>query len=170
MNYHRIYHDNMLNGEGLRVVLFVSGCSHHCKNCHNPETWDEHSGKYFDKAALDEIEYYLKQDYTDGITFTGGDPLYINNLERILQLCIYFKYNYPSKTIWIYSGYKFEDIINGSSTLRHEILNWIDVLVDGQFVEDLKDRAYPYAGSTNQRIIDVHKSLKENKVILYNIK
>lgn len=167
MNYHRIYHDNMLNGEGLRVVLFVSGCRHHCKNCHNPETWDRHSGKYFDKSALDEIESYMKKDYIDGITFTGGDPLYVTNLERILELCKYFKRKYPTKTIWLYTGYIFEDIISGVSALRHEILNWIDVLVDGEFKEELKDKAYPYAGSTNQRVIDVRKSLKENKVILY---
>ena len=157
----------LVDGPGVRFVVFMQGCPLRCLYCHNPETWDEHSGKYFDKSALDEIEQYLSKDYIDGITFTGGDPLYATNIERILQLCIYFKQKYPTKTIWIYTGYTFEDIINGVSILRHEILNWIDVLVDGEFKEELKDRAYPYAGSTNQRIIDVHKSLKTNSVVLY---
>lgn len=169
MNYHKIYHDNMLSGEGLRIVVFLSGCSHHCKNYHNPETWDPKSGQKFDEEAMYKIEKYLKEDYISGITFTGGDPLYKDNLQEVLKLCIYLKNRYPNKTIWIYSGYTFEDISNGKNIIRHEILNWIDVLVDGKFVEELKDRNYPYAGSTNQRIIDVRQSLKYNKIVLYEV-
>lgn len=158
MNYHDIVKDDMLNGEGLRVTLFVAGCSHHCKNCQNPETWDKNSGIKFDINAFKEIEEELNKEYISGITLSGGDPLFIENRETVTELCKHIKNKYPDKTIWVYTGYKYEEI----SDL--EIMNYIDILVDGEYQDDKRDIELKWCGSTNQRIIDI-KSSKHN--ILY---
>lgn len=154
MKYHNITKDDMLNGDGLRVVLWVSGCEHHCYNCQNPITWNPYDGLEFDEVALDEIKEQLEKDYIDGITFSGGDPLHPNNRTEIFMLAGYLKSKYPNKTIWLYTGYEWEDICDLSGLVN------IDVLVDGKFVEESKDVNYHWAGSTNQRVIDVQKSLK----------
>lgn len=164
MNYHNITHDDMLNGEGLRVVLWVSGCTHNCKGCHNPQTHSSSSGVPFDDKAKDEIFEQLDKDYISGITFSGGDPLHEENLEDIYRLIKYIKKRYgESKTIWIYSGYKLEDIMSDKTIanttesyrnfLRRNIIKSSNVFVDGRFVEDLKDEQYHWAGSTNQRVL-----------------
>lgn len=165
MNYHTIMHDDMRNGDGLRVVLFLSGCSHNCKNCHNPQTHDPMSGKEFGLDAIKEISKYLSKDYTSGITLSGGDPLYESNLDDVLDLIKYVRYGYPDKSIWLYTGYTYEQIIGDLK--RYEIITLCDVLVDGPFVEDLKDQKYKWAGSTNQRVIDVQKSILANEIVLY---
>lgn len=165
MNYHKIYYDNMLNGDGLRVVLFVSGCDHHCSNCQNKMTWDHRSGKEFDDKALSEIENYLKKDYIDGITFSGGDPLYKYNFNEILSLSKYLKDKYPNKTIWLYTGYTIEEIASNPEYIK--ILKYIDVLVDGKFDESLKDINYRWAGSTNQRVIDINKTISNKSIVIY---
>lgn len=164
MNYHDIKHDDMNNGPGLRVTLFVSGCDHYCNGCQNPETWDTKSGIPFDNIAIEEIFKQLDNDYISGITFSGGDPLNANNRVEVCSLIHQIRLKYgKSKSIWIYTGYTWEEIVN---TLTPVLLG-VDVLIDGMFDKDLADVNYHWAGSTNQRVIDVQRSLEEKKVILY---
>lgn len=164
MNYHDIKHDDMNNGPGLRVTLFVSGCDHYCNGCQNPETWDTKSGIPFDNTAIEEIFEQLNNDYISGITFSGGDPLNANNRVEVCSLIHQIRLKYgKSKSIWIYTGYTWEEIVN---TLTPVLLG-VDVLIDGMFDKDLADVNYHWAGSTNQRVIDVQRSLEEKKVILY---
>lgn len=147
MNYHNITHDDMLNGDGLRVVLWVAGCTHHCKNCQNPETWDINGGIPFDKEAKEEIFNELKKDYISGITFSGGDPLHPKHRKQVLELAKEIKEKFPTKTVWCYTGFLYEEVKD------IENLKYIDVLVDGEFKEELKDVNLPWVGSSNQRII-----------------
>ena len=164
MNYHDIKHDDMNNGPGLRVTLFVSGCDHYCNGCQNPETWSTKSGIPFDDTAIEEIFEQLNNDYISGITFSGGDPLNENNRVEVCSLIHQIRLKYgKSKSIWIYTGYTWEEIVN---TLTPVLLG-VDVLIDGMFDKDLADVNYHWAGSTNQRVIDVQKSLEEKKVVLY---
>lgn len=164
MNYHDIKHDDMNNGPGLRVTLFVSGCDHYCNGCQNPETWDTKSGIPFDNTAIEEIFKQLDNDYISGITFSGGDPLNENNRVEVCNLIHQIRLKYgKSKSIWIYTGYTWEEIVN---TLTPVLLG-VDVLIDGMFDKDLADVNYHWAGSTNQRVIDVQRSLEEKKIVLY---
>ena len=164
MNYHKIITDDQLNGDGLRVVLFVSGCDHHCKGCQNPQTWDQNSGQEFTNKEKEKILQMLSEDYISGITLSGGDPLYSANIDCIYDLIKSIRNKYGiTKDIWLYTGYKFEDILSFSK----ELIKNIDVLVDGEFIEELADKKYKWAGSTNQRVIDVQQSLNRNKIILY---
>lgn len=164
MNYHDIKHDDMNNGPGLRVTLFVSGCDHYCNGCQNPETWDTKSGIPLDNTAIEEIFEQLDNDYISGITFSGGDPLNENNRVEVCSLIHQIRLKYgKSKSIWIYTGYTWEEIVN---TLT-PILLGIDVLIDGMFEKDLADVNYHWAGSTNQRVIDVQRSLEEKKIVMY---
>lgn len=166
MNYHNIKYDDMNNGSGLRVTLFVSGCDHFCNDCQNPQTWDIYSGIPFHEEAEKELFDQLDKDYISGITFSGGDPLNENNIYIILELIKKIRFRYENKkTIWVYTGYTFEELQNNIT--GREVLSFIDVLVDGEFKKDLADVNYHWAGSTNQRVIDVDKSLKNGKVILY---
>lgn len=160
MNYHNITKSDMLNGEGLRVVLWVAGCNHHCKNCQNPQTHDPNGGISFDVNAKIEVYKELNKPYIQGITFSGGDPLYPANRKEVTKLCKDIKKMFPEKDIWCYTGYKYEQV------KALEIMNYIDVLVDGEFVEELKDENYHWAGSTNQRVI----RLKDRKVVSMNQK
>lgn len=167
MNYHKIEYDNMLNGDGLRVVLYVAGCSHHCVECHNPQTWDPKSGMLFDNNALDIIMNYLSKDYIDGITFSGGDPLSCGNHAEVLKICKVIKSKFGnSKTIWLYTGDVYEDLLKDPKF--DELRYFIDVLVDGEYDYKLKDNKYHWAGSTNQRVIDVKESLETNSIVLHN--
>lgn len=160
MNYHNITKDDMLNGDGLRVVLWVSGCNHHCKNCHNIITWDAKDGLPFDKSAEQELFEQLQQQYISGITLSGGDPLFPDNRKEITALTDKIKKYFPQKTIWCYTGYLWEEV------KQLEVMKNIDVLVDGKFVEELADPQLHWKGSSNQRVIDVQNSLKQQKVIL----
>lgn len=156
MNYHDIKKCDMLNGEGIRTVLFVSGCNHHCKECHNPETWDHKSGIPFDESAKNEIFEELSKDYVNGLTLSGGDPMNEHNLDDIYNLLKEIKEKFPDKNIWIYTGYTHEQLLNTEGNdfdKRRMILDLCDVLVDGRFEIDKLSVAYPFAGSTNQRII-----------------
>ncbi|MBQ7673208.1 MAG: anaerobic ribonucleoside-triphosphate reductase activating protein [Alphaproteobacteria bacterium] len=161
MKYHNVTTDDMLNGDGLRVVLWVAGCEHHCPGCHNPVTWDENGGLDFDFATVCEIQRELNKPYISGITFSGGDPLHPCNREQITILAKQIKEAYPDKTIWLYTGYSWSDIKD------LQIMQYIDVLVDGRFVESLKDVNVPWCGSTNQNIINVQQSLLERKLVPY---
>lgn len=170
MNYHNILHDDMRNGEGLRVVLFVSGCSHHCDECQNPQTWDGTSGIEFDGNAFDEIFDALEKDYISGLTLSGGDPFYECNLSTVLHICSHAKKHHPEKTVWIYTGYTFEELMDNHSyenDTRRLILKYCDVLVDGRYDKELLDVNYPWAGSTNQRVISVSESLEKGEVVLW---
>lgn len=169
MNYHNIKKCDMLNGEGIRVVLFVSGCCHFCDECHNPETWDKDSGICFDKAAKQEIFDELSKDYIDGITFSGGEPLFKDNLYDVKNLISEVRNNYPDKTIWLYTGYNWEQIFPTvaldwfrlEDITRKDIVESCDVVVTGKYEKDKADVNYPYAGSTNQKVIDVKKKLRK---------
>lgn len=150
----------MLNGDGLRVVLWVAGCSHCCKGCQNPITWDPDGGLLFDDAAKKEIFDLLDKSYISGITFSGGDPLYCSNRLDVRALVEEIREKYPDKTIWIYTGYKWEEI------WHYPMMKNIDVLVDGEYVEELRDTKLLWKGSSNQRVIDVQATLaKSDKLI-----
>ena len=155
MRYHNITKDDMLNGDGLRVVLWVSGCGHHCKGCQNPLTWNPKDGLIFDESAKQEIFDQLNKKYISGITFSGGDPLFESNRAEVLELMKEIKSNYPDKTIWCYTGSKWNEIMD----IPH--MQYIDVLVDGEFVEKKLDTKLLWKGSKNQRVIDVPKTLKQ---------
>lgn len=162
MNYHKIEKTSVANGEGIRVVLWVSGCSLHCRGCHNPETWNVNSGKLFDESVKQELFEALDKPYIKGITFSGGHPLENENISEVYNLCKEIKEKYPTKDIWLYTGYIFEDITS------YLILKYIDVVVDGKYIEEEKDITLKWRGSRNQRVISVQQSLKENKIVLYN--
>lgn len=153
MNYHDITKEDMLNGEGLRVVLWVSGCNHHCKNCQNPITWDENGGLTFDSMAEEELFEALDKPYIDGITFSGGDPLFPANRSEVFRLIKKCKDLFPDKTIWLYTGYEWEDIKD------LDAIKYVDVVAEGKFVEALKDNNLHWVGSSNQRVIKVKSEL-----------
>ncbi|MGN0132680.1 MAG: anaerobic ribonucleoside-triphosphate reductase activating protein [Lachnospiraceae bacterium] len=155
MRYHNITKDDMLNGDGLRVVLWVAGCSHCCKDCQNPITWDPNGGLPFDDDAKAEIFEQLEKSYISGITFSGGDPLHAANRLDVRNLMEEIKAKYPDKTIWLYTGDVWENI------LHYPLMKFVDVLVDGEFVAELKDNKLLWKGSSNQRVIDVQKTLAQ---------
>ena len=144
MRYHNITKCDLLNGDGMRVVLWVAGCNHYCKNCQNPITWDPNGGLEFTTNEIAEIYNELQKPYISGLTLSGGDPLYPGNREQIEMLCRYFKKEFPNKTIWMYTGFLFEEV-------KHlPVMEYVDVLVDGPFVEEYADSQYHWAGSKGQ--------------------
>ncbi|MBD5465810.1 MAG: anaerobic ribonucleoside-triphosphate reductase activating protein [Lachnospiraceae bacterium] len=155
MRYHNITKDDMLNGDGLRVVLWVAGCTHCCKECHNPITWDPDGGLLVDDKVKEELFEQLDKPYISGITFSGGDPLHAANRLDVRNLMREIKEKYPDKTIWLYTGDIWEKI------LHYPLLQYVDVLVDGEFKIEEKDVNLLWKGSKNQRVIDVQKSLKQ---------
>lgn len=159
MNYHNITKDDMLNGDGLRVVLWTAGCTHCCDGCHNPITWDAAGGIEFDDNAETELFEALSKDHISGITFSGGDPLHPFNRETVLELAKKVKETLPNKTVWLYTGFLWDEVKDAID------LSNIDVLVDGEFKKELFDGNLKWVGSSNQRIIDVQQSLRENKVV-----
>lgn len=163
MNYHKIEKTSIVNGTGIRVVLWVSGCSLHCKGCHNPETWHFNSGKPFNLESKNELFEALNKPYIKGITFSGGNPL--DNFAEVFALCKDIKEKFPTKDIWLYSGYTYEEI---KPKVMGMILEYVDVLVDGKYIEEERDITLKWRGSRNQRVIDVQKTLKENNIVLYN--
>ena len=165
MNYEKIDKCSVSNGTGVRTVLWVSGCDIHCRNCHNQQTWDFNSGIPFTEDTMQEILYDLSKLYIKGLTLSGGHPIDPHNAPKVLEIVKRVKMVFPNKDIWIYSGYVWEDIIK-DETLR-EILKYTDVLVDGAYIDELRDISLAFRGSSNQRIIDVPKSLEQNKVILW---
>jgi len=179
----------MNNGSGLRVVLWLSGCSHRCKGCQNPQTWDANSGILFDESAKEELFRELDNDYISGLTLTGGDPLFESNLDGVLDLVteINKRYNIsqdtheirlsiPRKSIWLYTGFIWEEIRNGNMedglkygewTKRAKIITECDVLVDGKYIDSQRDLTLQYRGSKNQRLIDIQQSLQKGKIVLW---
>ena len=155
MRYHNITKDDMLNGDGLRVVLWVSGCSHCCKGCQNPITWDVNGGVLFDDAAKQEIFDQLDKPYISGITFSGGDPLHSANRMDVRALMAEIREKYPEKTIWLYTGDVWENV------MHYPMMRYVDVLVDGEFMIEKRDVKLMWKGSSNQRVIDVQMSLRQ---------
>lgn len=173
MNYADIKTVDVANGPGIRVSLFVSGCSHHCKNCFNREAWDFHYGKVFTEDTLEKLLEYLKPDYIKGLSLLGGEPLEPENQQGVLLVVKRVKECYPQKTIWCYTGFTFEEDILGTmwdtNPITRELFSYLDVLVDGKYVEELHDLNLNFRGSSNQRIIKVPESLKEGKVVLHEL-
>ena len=162
MRYHNITKDDMLNGDGLRVVLWVAGCAHGCPGCHNPITWDPEGGLPFDEAAKQEIFDELDKDYVSGITFSGGDPLHEANIRQVTALAKEIREKYPNKTIWLYTGSLWKEVKD------LEIAKYLDVLVDGEFQEEKKDNTLHWKGSANQMVIDVPKTLQIGEIVLHD--
>lgn len=170
MNYVEVKNYDISNGTGVRVSLFVSGCTHHCKNCFNKEAWDFNYGKEFTNEVIDQIISSLNHSYIEGLTILGGEPMELVNQEGILPLIKRVKKELPSKNIWIYTGYSFDDDLipwSKKYNFTKEILNNVDVIVDGEFIEDKKDVTKYFRGSSNQRIIDVKETLKTNEIVLH---
>ena len=160
----------------MRVVLWLSGCSHHCYNCQNPQTWNPNSGIPFDESAKQEIFNELSKNYISGITLSGGDPLCENNLSEVLSLVEKIRNLFQNKTIWLYTGYLWENLINvncpldsewENRILRKSIIELCDVLIDGEYIDKQRDITLKWRGSSNQRVIDVRQSLAQNKIVLY---
>lgn len=179
MNYHNLTYPDMNNGDGLRVVLWVSGCFHHCYECQNPQTWSPYSGIPFDEAAKRELFKELNKEYISGITLSGGDPLHKNNLIEVLKLTDEIRLLSPEKTIWIYSGYTWEEIMPGTHckrtrhecnlhNLRAKIIENCNVFVDGRYVDSKRDIALKWRGSSNQRVINVQKSIENGYIVLWS--
>ena len=161
MRYHNITKDDMLNGDGLRVVLWVAGCTHKCKECQNPVTWDINGGLEFGESEKKEIFNQLDESYISGITFSGGDPLHPQNRQPVYELAKEIKEKYPDKTIWLYTGFLWEEIKD------LPIIPYLDVIVDGEFKIELLDPQLYWKGSSNQRVIDVPATLKKGEVVLH---
>lgn len=171
MYYSEIKNCDIANGPGVRVTLFVSGCTHHCEGCFNEMTWDFHYGRPFDEAAEEQILAYLEPDYIAGLTLLGGEPLEYANWRELLPFLKTVKERYPGKNIWCYTGYRFEEDLLEKFCVRwpdmNEFLSYIDVLVDGEFVMARKDISLKFRGSDNQRIILVQESLEKGKTVLW---
>lgn len=149
------------NGPGIRVSFWVSGCGRRCPGCHNPQSWDPENGHEVTQEIVEEVIRSLKPDWIDGITWTGGDPLYLDNREPMKALAQFVRERFPHKTQWLYTGYKWEEIKD------LPIIEYLDVVVDGSYIESMRDISHGYTGSRNQRIIDVKQSLSQNKIILW---
>lgn len=190
MNYHNLTYPDMNNGSGLRVVLWLSGCSHKCKGCQNHQTWDANSGIPFDESAKEELFRQLDKDYISGLTLTGGDPLFESNLDDVLDLVTEVNERYnaspnrirlsrPKKSIWLYTGFTWGDIFSRIyvkdhivttypekyQIYRQHIVKNCDVLVDGQYIDSKRDLTLPYRGSKNQRLIDIQQSLQKGEIV-----
>lgn len=180
MNYHNLTYPDMNNGSGLRVVLWLSGCSHKCKGCQNPQTWDANSGIPFDEQAKEELFRELNKDYISGLTLTGGDPLYETNLDGVLNLVNEIRLLFPLKSIWLYTGYVLEEIMAGitydengafflleNNKKRYQIISQCDVVIDGRYIDEQKNLALKWRGSRNQRVIDMEKTLQKGEILLW---
>ncbi len=173
MNYAKINKNDIANGIGIRVTLFVSGCTHHCKGCFNQEAWDFDYGNPFTASVEDELLEALSPNYIGGLTLLGGEPMEPQNQRALLPFLKRFKEKYPKKTIWCYSGYTFEELTGRSRArceVTDEMLSLIDILVDGRFVEELKDISLRFKGSSNQRIIDLKPTLQAKGIVLWDDK
>lgn len=169
MNYGSINNCDVANGDGVRVSLFVSGCSHHCKGCFNPETWDYSFGECFTREVEDKIMEMLKPDYISGLTLLGGDPMELPNQKALLPFLKRVKETYPDKTIWCYTGYVYEDICKKYQHEWNEVIDFLpllDVLVDGPFIEERKNVSLKFRGSSNQRIINIKKTVESGYIHL----
>ena len=160
MRYNLIRKMDISNGPGVRVSIFMQGCSFHCKNCFNPETWNFEGGKEFTDDTINQVLELSNKDQIKGLSILGGEPMHPKNIEGTTKLAKAFKEKYPNKNIWVWSGFRFDQDLKDK-----EVLKYIDVLVDGQYKDELHDFTLKWKGSSNQRVIDVQKSIKSGKVI-----
>ena len=170
IKYAQIRKMDISNGEGVGASLFVQGCPFHCLNCFNQETWDYDKGKEWTNKTKEKFVKIISNSHIVRVSLLGGEPLYFQNLDGILDLCQTIKTQFPDKKIWLYSGYIFENIFNSTEPdmlKRQEILKHVDIMVDGQFIDSLKNLNLKFRGSSNQKIINVQESLKQHKTILY---
>ncbi len=177
MRYAQIRSMDISNGEGVGVSLFVQGCPFHCKNCFNSETWDFNGGKEWTEKTKNKFMELIDRPYIKRVSFLGGECLADQNLDEVLKLVKQIRISFPKKTIWLYSGYSYSEIFRGQSSClsqeglnnfkRREIISNVDVLVDGEYIDEQKDLSLKFKGSKNQRVIDVKQSLAQNKVVLY---
>ncbi len=167
MNYSGIKYSDMINGKGIRVSLFVSGCTHKCKGCFNKDTWDPEYGNPFTEKEENEIFDYFKKygSIAKGLSLLGGDPTYYKNTETLITFLKKFRANFPDKDVWIWSGFTWEQIM--SDKKRSELISLCDVLIDGKFMLEEKNLNLKWKGSNNQRVIDVQKSLATNSIVIY---
>lgn len=161
MRYNKIRKMDIADGPGVRVSIFTQGCAFHCKNCFNPETHDFNGGKEFTDNTLKKILELCDNDYIKGLSILGGEPMHPQNIEGTTKLAKAFKEKYPEKDVWAWSGFKFDDYLKDK-----EVMKYVDVLVDGQYVEELHKPNLDWRGSENQRVIDVQKSLNSGEVVL----
>lgn len=176
MNYLGVIKDDVINGPGVRLTIFVSGCEHHCPGCHNSQSWDKDSGYYLNPSVINGItEYILSTPFCFGITISGGDPLAHYNRESTFNLIYSIKQKLPSDrhiNFWLYTGYTYEELINdikSGDTILSFILTNIDVLVDGRFILEKRDISLKFRGSSNQRLIDINKTFDPNNLTTDNI-
>ena len=162
MRYNLIRKMDISNGPGVRVSIFMQGCSFHCKNCFNSETWDFEGGKEFNDETIEKILNLCGQNYVEGLSILGGEPMHPTNIEGTTKLAKAFKEKYPNKSIWVWSGFLYDRDLKDK-----EVLKYIDVLVDGQYVDELHDPTLKWRGSSNQRVIDVKKTLQNKDIVLY---
>ena len=162
MRYNKVRKMDISNGPGVRVSIFMQGCTFHCKNCFNPETHDFMGGEEFTDETIQEVLKLCENEHVDGLSILGGEPMHPINIEGTTRLAKAFKEKFPNKNIWAWSGFLFDRDLQGK-----EVLNYLDVLVDGQYVDELHDPRLKYCGSSNQRVIKVPESLKEGKIVLY---
>lgn len=161
MRYNKIRKMDISNGEGVRVSIFMQGCTFNCKNCFNPETHSFDGGKEFTDDTINRVLELSGNENVEGLSILGGEPLHPKNIDGTTLLSKRFKEKYPNKNIWVWTGFLFENLKDS------EVMKYIDVLVDGQYVDELHNPMLKWRGSSNQRVIDVQKSLKENKIINY---
>lgn len=161
MRYNKIRKMDISNGPGVRVTIFMQGCAFHCKNCFNPETWDFDGGEELTDEVIDQIMDLCKEDHIKGLSILGGEPMHPNNIDATTKLAKKFKEVYPNKTIWSWSGFLYENIKD------NEVFNYVDVLVDGQFKDELRNPNLHWKGSANQRVIDIKETRKNNKIVLF---
>ena len=160
MRYNLIRKMDISDGPGVRVSVFMQGCQFHCKNCFNSETWDFNSGNEFNDETISKILELCKKEYINGMSILGGEPMNPVNVEGTTKLAKKFKETFPKKDLWMWSGYKYEDLKD------KEVFNYVDVLVDGQYVDELHDSTLKWRGSSNQRVIDIKKSKQSEQVVL----
>jgi len=172
MYYGEIKTNDIANGEGVRTTLFVSGCTRHCKNCFNQKTWDFKFGKEFTKETLDYILTESSPDWIQGLSVLGGEPMEKENQKGLLPVLKEFKKRYPNKDIWVYTGFTIDkDLVLGGqryTEVTDELLSYIDILVDGNFIEELKDITLQFRGSSNQRVIDMNKTRENKKITIWS--
>ena len=162
MKYNSIRKMDIADGPGVRVSIFMQGCSFHCKNCFNSETWDFNGGQEFNDETINKVIDLCKQNYIHGLSILGGEPMHPSNIEGTTKLAKAFKAKYPEKDLWIWSGFLFDKDLKGK-----EVLKYTDVLVDGRYQDELRNPSLKWKGSSNQRVIDVQKSIKQNEVVLF---
>lgn len=162
MKYNSIRKMDISNGPGVRVSVFMQGCSFHCKNCFNKETWDFDGGKEFDENTINEVLKLCDKDYIKGLSILGGEPMHPKNIEATTLLAKSFKEHFPNKNLWMWSGFNFEENLKNK-----EALKYVDVLIDGTYVDELHSPVLKWKGSSNQRVIDVQKSLNSNETVLF---